>query len=201
MITLGLTGSIAMGKSTVSRMFVEAGWPVFDSDSAVHEFYRSEGAKRVEAAFPGVLVGGAIDRQLLSARVLGDDEAIGRLEAIVHPEVGLRRAGFFERAASERRRGIVFDIPLLFETGGERSCQVIAVVSASEPSQRARALARPGMTEEKFAAIQKRQTPDAEKRRRAHYVIDTETTIEDTRRQVRDLVRALIGGPGTERGA
>jgi dephospho-CoA kinase len=196
MILVGLTGSIAMGKSTVSRMFEDAGWPVFDSDAAVHEFYRSEGARRVEAAFPGVLVDGEIDRKRLSAQVLGNEEAIRRLEAIVHPEVGRLRSGFRERAAVERRRGIVYDVPLLFETGGERNCDVVVVVSASAASQRARALARPGMSAEKFDAMLGRQTPDAEKRRRAHYVIDTERTLEDTRRQVQDLIRALIGAPG-----
>jgi len=196
MIRVGLTGSIAMGKSTVSRMFEEGGWPVFDSDAAVHEFYRSEGARLVEAAFPGVLVEGEIDRKLLSAHVLGDDAAIRRLEAIVHPEVARRRAGFYERAATERRRGIVYDVPLLFETGGERNCDVVVVVSASAESQRARALARPGMTAEKFDAILKRQTPDVEKRRRAHSVIDTDQPLGDTRRQVQDLIRALASAPG-----
>ncbi len=196
MIIVGLTGSIAMGKSTVSRMFEACGWPVFDSDSAVHEFYRSEGAKRVEAAFPGVLVDGQIDRKRLGAYVLGNDDAIRRLEALVHPEVAARRVGFLERGEAERRRGVVLDVPLLFETGGERACQVVAVVSATAESQRARALRRPGMTADKFEAILERQTPDAEKRRRAHCVIDTETTLGDTRRQVQDFTRALVGTPG-----
>ncbi len=128
--------------------------------------------------------------------MLDNDEAIRKLEAIVHPEVGLRRLGFLERAESERRRGVVFDVPLLFETGGERNVEVVAVVSASAESQRARALQRPGMTVEKFEAILKRQTPDAEKRRRAHWVIDTEGSISDTRGRVEDFTRALVGAPG-----
>ncbi len=191
MILVGLTGSIAMGKSTVSRMFEACGWPVFDSDAAVHEFYRSEGAKRVEAAFPGVLVEGEIDRKRLGAYVLDNDEAIRKLEAIVHPEVGLRRLGFLERAESERRRGVVFDVPLLFETGGERGCDAVVVVSAPPEMQRRRAFERPSMTEEKFAALLAKQMPDPEKRRRADFIVDSSQSFDHARAQVRDILRAV----------
>jgi len=200
LIVVGLTGSIAMGKSTVGRMFVEAGWPVFDADSAVHDYYRSEGARVIEAAFPGVVVDGAVDRKRLSARVLGDDAAIRKLEAIVHPAVGAAREAFLAKAFAERRRGAVLDVPLLFETGGERRCDLVVVVSASPAAQRQRALARPGMTAERFQALLERQVADAEKRKKAHFVVDTDTTMADTRRQIGDLLRAIVGLPGSYRG-
>jgi dephospho-CoA kinase len=199
-IVVGLTGSIAMGKSTVAQMFVEAGWPVFDADAAVHAYYGGEGAVVIEAAFPGVVVDGVVDRKLLSAKVLGDDEAIRKLEAIVHPAVGIARQKFLAKAFAERRRGVVLDIPLLFETGGEKRCDVVVVVSASAESQRQRALSRPGLTAERFDALLARQVPDAVKRRKAHYVVDTEVTKDDTRRRVGDFVRAIVGLPGSYRG-
>jgi len=196
-IVVGLTGSIAMGKSTVGQMFADAGWPVFDADAAVHVYYSSDGARVVEAAFPGVAVDGVVDRKLLSARVLGDNEAIGKLEAIVHPAVGIVREKFLATAFTERRRGVVLDIPLLFETGGEKRCDVVVVVSASAEAQRQRALSRPGLTAERFDALLARQVPDAVKRRKAHYVVDTGLTMQDSRRQVGDLVRAIVGLPGS----
>ena len=201
MIVVGLTGSIAMGKSTVGQMFADAGWPVFDADAAVHVYYSGDGARVVEAAFPGVAVDGVVDRKLLSARVLGDNEAIGKLEAIVHPAVGIVREKFLATAFTERRRGVVLDIPLLFETGGEKRCDVVVVVSASAEAQRQRALSRPGLTAERFDALLARQVPDAVKRRKAHYVVDTGLTMQDSRRQVGDLVRAIVGLPGSYRGA
>ena len=197
MIVVGLTGSIAMGKSTVGQMFADAGWPVFDADAAVHVYYSGDGARVVEAAFPGVAVDGVVDRKLLSARVLGDNEAIGKLEAIVHPAVGIVREKFLATAFTERRRGVVLDIPLLFETGGEKRCDVVVVVSASAEAQRQRALSRPGLTAERFDALLARQVPDAVKRRKAHYVVDTGLTMQDSRRQVGDLVRAIVGLPGS----
>lgn len=200
MIIVGLTGSIAMGKSTVGQMFVAAGWPVFDADAAVHAYYSAEGARVVDAAFPGVVIEGVVDRKRLSAQVLGDDEAIRKLEAIVHPAVGIVREKFLAKASSERRRGVVLDIPLLLETGGEKRCDVVVVVSASAESQRQRALSRPGLTAERFDALLARQVPDAVKRRKAHYVVDTDLTLADSRRQVGDFVRAIIGLPGSYRG-
>jgi dephospho-CoA kinase len=196
-IVVGLTGSIAMGKSTVAAMFAAEGAPVFDADVAVHAFYRGPGAQAVENAFPGVLADGAIDRNLLAQRVLGDRAAIARLEAIVHPEVGKMRQAFLDAAATQGRRLVVVDIPLLFESGGDRAVDVVVVVSASELVQKARALAREGMTLERFEKIIAKQTPDREKRRRAHMVIDTNGALEATRAQVRGFLRCaatMTGG-------
>jgi dephospho-CoA kinase len=193
MIVLGLTGSIGMGKSTTAKLFAEAGVPVHDSDEAVHRLYRGEAAPLVEAAFPGTVVDGAVDRAALSRRVVGDPEAIARLEEIVHPLV---RADADRFVASHRAAGtplVVLDIPLLFETGGTGRVDKIAVVSAPADVQRERVLSRPGMTPEKFEAILARQTPDAEKRRRADFVIDTSKGIEAARDQVRAIIRELTG--------
>lgn len=193
MIVLGLTGSIGMGKSTTSAMFEAEGAPVYDSDAAVHALYAAGGAAvaPVEAAFPGVVVDGAIDRAKLSARVVGDPEALAKLEAIVHPLVGADRIGFFQRAQAEGRDIVVLDVPLLFETGGQKSVDKVVVVTAPPEVQRARVLARPDMTPEKFEAILARQLPDAEKRARADFVIDTGQGLEHARRQVRDLLTLL----------
>ena len=196
MIVAGLTGSIAMGKSTVGRMFAELGAPVFDSDAAVREFYRSDEAEAVEAAFPGVRLDGDVDRCRLSAATLGDPTALRRLEEIVHPDVARRRIAFLAAAAAAGRRVAVVDVPLLFETGGEATVDVVVVVSAGPEAQRRRALSRPGMTEAKLAAILARQTPDAEKRCRAHCVIDTRGPYPATRSQVAALLRALAAVPG-----
>jgi dephospho-CoA kinase len=195
-IVVGLTGSIAMGKSTVAAMFAAQGAPLFDADLAVHAFYRGPGARAVESAFPGILVDGVIDRNLLAQGVLGDRAAIARLEAIVHPEVGKMRQAFLDAAATQGRRLVVVDIPLLFESGGEKAVDVVVVVSASETVQKARALAREGMTFERFGRIIARQTPDSEKRRRAHVVIDTNGAIEATRAQLRGLLRCAAGMTG-----
>ena len=195
MLIAGLTGSIAMGKSTIATMLNELGFPVFDADAAVWDDYAAEGAQVIEATFPGVVVDGVVDRERLGARVLSDDAAIRRLEAIVHPAVGERRAKFLEAARASGRRMAVLDIPLLFETGGEKRVDLVIVVSAKPEQQRARALARPGMTEDKFEAILARQTPDDEKRRRAQVVIDTSGTLEDSRAQVERLARALATAP------
>ena len=200
MIIAALTGSIAMGKSTVAQMFADLGWPVFDADRAVREFYSSVGALLVERAFPGVVVDGTVDRALLSAKVLNNDRAMAELEAIVHPAVQRMRVAFLRNAAGERRRGVILDIPLLFETGGDAAVDMVVVASASMEAQRARALARLGMTLEKFHAIVLRQLPDAEKRRRAHYVINTDGAIETSRRQVEGFARAVVGAPGRSKG-
>jgi len=193
MIVLGLTGSIGMGKSTTARMFVDEGVPVYDSDAAVHALYASGGAAvaPVEAAFPGVVVDGAIDRTRLSAAVMGDSEALAVLESIVHPLVGAHRIGFFEDARARGADIVVLDVPLLYETGGDRKVDKVVVVSAPADVQRQRVLARPGMDPTKFEAILARQTPDAEKRARADFVIDTGRGLDAARDQVRDILTRL----------
>ncbi|BCA63322.1 dephospho-CoA kinase [Sphingomonas sp. HMP9] len=187
---IGLTGSIGMGKSAVAAMFADEGVPVFDADATVHRLQAAGGrlVPAIEAAFPGSTANGAVDRVRLGAAVFSDDAAIKQLEAIVHPAVGEERAAFLAKHAGRR---VVFDIPLLFETGGDRKVDRVVVVSASPDVQRARVLARPGMTAEKFATILARQTPDAEKRARAHHVIHTDTSFDDTRAQVRAVLASL----------
>lgn len=187
---LGLTGSIGMGKSAVAAMFAELGVPVFDADAAVHELQGPGGAllPMIEAEFPGATGPGGVDRQKLGAAVFGNPEALARLEAIVHPAVGAMRAGFFEANAGAPL--VVLDIPLLFEKGAA-NVDGIAVVSAPAAVQRARVLARPGMSEEKFAQIQRLQVPDAEKRVRADFVIDTGVALDETRAAVKALVARL----------
>ena len=196
MIVAGLTGSIAMGKTTVAKMFAALGAAVFDADAEVQRFYSSPGAEAVEAAFPGVIESGQVNRDKLAAAALADPQALKRLEAIVHPEVERRRRSFLERAAAEGRRVAVVDAPLLIETAGAARVDVVLVVSASEAAQRARALARPGMSAAKFAAILARQTPDRDKRRFAHCVIDTNGTLEATRAQTAGVLRAIAAMPG-----
>ena len=193
MIILGLTGSIGMGKSTTSAMFEAEGVPVYDSDAAVHALYAPGGAAvaPVEAAFPGVVVDGAIDRVRLSARVLGNPEALKALEAIVHPLVGSDRIAFFEKATAQGKDIVVLDVPLLYETGGDKRVDKVVVVTAPAEVQRARVMARPDMDAAKFEAILARQLPDAEKRARADFVIDTSQGLEPARQQVRAILRAL----------
>ncbi|MBV9136375.1 MAG: dephospho-CoA kinase [Hyphomicrobiales bacterium] len=190
---LGLTGSIGMGKTTAAGHFRQAGVPVFDADLAVAQLYRSHAAPLIEAAFPGTVRGGTVDHDLLAKRVLTDQTAIRRLEAIVHPLVRKEETKFLREAASAGL--VVLDIPLLFETHGETRCDAVVVVSASPSAQRERVLARPGMTQERLAAILRRQMPDEEKRRRAHFVIDTSRSHLAARRQVDDVLRALAGRP------
>ncbi|MCK0206787.1 dephospho-CoA kinase [Starkeya koreensis] len=180
-----------MGKSTTAAIFREFGVPVHDADAAVHALYGAEGVASVEAAFPGVADGGRIDRARLSARVLGDDAAMKRLEAIVHPLVRAREQDFLARAAEAGEDIAVLDIPLLFENGPQGRVDAVLVVTAPEAVQRARVLARPGMTEEKFAAILSRQVPDSEKRRRADYVIDTGHGLDHARAEVAALLAGL----------
>jgi dephospho-CoA kinase len=193
MILLGLTGSIGMGKSTTAAMFQAEGAPVYDADDAVHALYAAGGAAAplVAAAFPGVLTEGAVDRARLGARVLNDPEALKRLEAIVHPLVGAQRQAFFNEVSAAGETVVVLDVPLLFETGGDKAMDAVAVVSAPAEVQRQRVLARPGMTVEKFDAILDRQTPDADKRARADFVIDTGGGLEAARAQVHAVLAAL----------
>ena len=191
---LGLTGSIGMGKSAVAAMFRQLGVPVFDADAAVHELQGPGGAllPMIEAAFPGTTGPGGVNRPKLGAAVFGDAAALKRLEAIVHPAVGAMRNGFLEENTDKPL--IVFDIPLLYEKGSEKMVDAVAVVSAPAEVQRQRVLARPGMTPEKFEQILALQVPDAEKCRRATYVIDTGSTLGETRQAVTNLVRKLTGG-------
>ncbi len=189
MILLGLTGSIGMGKSTTAALFREAGVPVFDADAAVHALYRGPAAAAVEGAFPGVVRDGAVDRALLRARVVDDAAALKRLEAIVHPLVRAERDVFLADARAAGHRIAVLDIPLLFETGQEGGVDAVVVVSAPETVQKARVLARPGMTEQALAAILAKQVPDAEKRRRAAVVIDTGSGVASARAQVAAVLR------------
>lgn len=191
MIVAGLTGSIAMGKSAVASMFVQLGTPVFDADATVREFYSGDGAKVVEDIFPGVLVDGRVDRDRLSHFVLSDVGALRRLESLVHPVVADARARFVDNTASRGRRLIVVDVPLLLEIGGESTVDIVIVVSAAESVQRARALARAGMTGERLAAILSRQMSDLEKRRRSHFIVDTNGSHDKTRDQVRQFVRSM----------
>ena len=190
---LGLTGSIGMGKSAVAAMFQGLGVPVFDADQAVHLLQGPGGAclAAIERLFPGTTGPGGVDRQKLGAAVFGNPAALAQLEAVVHPAVAALRHAFLADHAGAPL--IVFDIPLLYEKGGAKSVDAVAVVSAPADLQRVRVLARPGMTEEKFAQILALQVPDAEKRARADYVLDTGTSLAETRHAVQRLVHALTG--------
>ena len=201
MIILGLTGSIGMGKSTAAKMFADAGVPVHDSDEAVHRLYAGEAATLIEAAFPGTVVGGAVDRTLLSKQVLGNPVALKRLEAIVHPLVRADADAFLARNRAANAPIVLLDIPLLFETGGRDRVDKVVVVSAPAQIQRERVLARPGMSEEKLASILARQVPDAEKRKRADFTIDTGHSFDDTRAAVKEIIDGLAGDKtGSPRG-
>jgi dephospho-CoA kinase len=195
MIVLGLTGSVGMGKSTTAQLFAEEGVPVHDSDAAVHQLYKGEAVPAIEAAFPGTTVDGKVDRARLGARVLREPSALARLEAIVHPLVRASADRFVSEARNRGAPVVVLDIPLLFETGGEDRVDAVVVVSAPAEVQRARVLARPGMTPERFAAILGRQMPDAEKRARADFVVDSSRGIEAAREEVRHILRAVAKMP------
>lgn len=190
---LGLTGSIGMGKSTTSAMFRAAGVPVHDADQAVHDLYAGAAAPQIEAAFPGTTANGGVDRARLSAAVLGRPEALAKLEAIVHPLVRAEEQAFLARARESGATVAVLDVPLLLETGGEGRCDAVVVVTAPVEVQRKRVLGRPGMSEEKLAAILARQMPDAEKRRRAHFLVDTSRGLVAAERQVRSILNAVAG--------
>jgi dephospho-CoA kinase len=188
---LCLTGSLGMGKSRTAAFFAEEGVPVHDSDAAVHALYEGEAVPLIEAAFPGTTLGGKVDRAKLAALVLGDEAALARLEAIVHPLVGKLRDKFLAQAQARGAPVVLLDVPLLFETGGERGCDAVVVVSAPPEMQRQRAFERPGMTEDKFAAILAKQMPDAEKRKRADFVVDSSQSFDHARAQVRDILRRV----------
>ena len=201
-IVLGLTGSIGMGKSSAAQALRRLGLPVHDSDAVVHRLITRGGAAvaLVEAAFPGVTHVGAVDRGKLGARVFGDSAALRKLEAILHPLVRRSARGFLTQVARRRKPVAVLDIPLLFETGGESMCHAVMVVSAPARIQRARVLARPDMTEDRFDAILAQQMPDAEKRRRADYVIETGLSRRDTLRQIKSALADLRRRAGSRQG-
>jgi len=193
MLLVGLTGSIGMGKTETAKMFARHGVPVCDSDATVHALYEAGGAavEPVGAVFPGVVVDGRVDRDRLSRDVVGSPEAMRKLEAIVHPLVAATQRAFLERAAASGAKMVVLDIPLLFETGGEARVDAVVVVSAPEDVQRQRVLERPGMTVEKLGAILKKQIPDAEKRARADFVVDTSQGLAHAEAQVVAIIEAL----------
>lgn len=195
MFVLGLTGSIGMGKSTTAQLFAEEGIPVHDADAAVHALYEGEAVPLVEAAFPGTTQNGKVDRQKLAQAVVGKPEALKRLETIVHPLVAKARDRFLQTVRERGAQIALLDIPLLYETGGEALVDAVVVVSASPEIQRQRVMERPGMTVEKFEALLQKQMPDAEKRRRAHFIVDSGRGIEPAREQVRAILKQVATMP------
>jgi dephospho-CoA kinase len=192
---LGLTGSIGMGKSTTAKLFTEAGVPVYDADAAVHKIYEGEAAPAIEAAFPGTTVDGRVDRAKLSAKVVHDQAAIKQLEQIVHPMLGASRKKFLEEAEASGAPVVVMDIPLLYETGGEKRVDAVVVVSTDPATQRERILARGTMTNEALDTILARQLPDAEKRKRADFVVDTSHGLDPVRTAIRDILAEVVKMP------
>jgi dephospho-CoA kinase len=195
MIILGLTGSIGMGKSTTAKLFAEAGVPVYDADATVHQLYQGEAVPAIEAAFPGTTADGKVDRARLSARVVHDPAAMKQLEQIVHPMLGASRQKFFHDAEQSGAPVAVVDVPLLFETGGEKRVDAVVVVTTSPENQRERILARGTMTNEALDSILGRQLPDAEKRQRADFVVDTSHGLDPVRAQIRDILEQVAKMP------
>jgi dephospho-CoA kinase len=195
MLILGLTGSIGMGKSATAKLFAEAGVPVYDADATVHQLYEGEAVPAIEAAFPGTTADGKVDRKKLSARVVHDPAAIRQLEQIVHPMLGASRQKFFDDAERSGAPVAVVDVPLLFETGGEKRVDAVVVVTTSPENQRERILARGTMTNEAFDAILARQLPDAEKRKRADFVVDTSHGLDPVRAQIKDILAEVVKMP------
>jgi dephospho-CoA kinase len=195
MIILGLTGSIGMGKSTTAKLFAEAGVPVYDADATVHRLYEGEAAPAIEAAFPGTTADGKVDRNKLSARVVHDLAAMKQLEQIVHPMLGASRQKFMDDAERAGAPVVVVDVPLLFETGGEKRVDAVVVVTTGSETQRERILARDNMTNEKLDAIRARQLPDAEKRKRADFVVDTSHGLDPVRIRIRDILAEAVRLP------
>jgi dephospho-CoA kinase len=188
MFILGLTGSIGMGKSATAKMFADEGVPVHDADAVVHRLYEGEATPLVEAAFPGTTSGAKVDRVKLGQRVIGNSDAIKRLERLIHPLVSEARDRFLAAAVRAGAPVVVLDIPLLYETGGEKLCDAVVVVSAPPDVQRMRVLERPGIDDAKLTAILAKQIPDAEKRARADFVVDTSKGFDAARAQVRDIL-------------
>lgn len=194
MMVIGLTGSIGMGKSTTAGLFAEAGIAVNDADQVVHELYHGDAVEPIREVFPDAVIEGNVDRSILAENLAKNPAKFKELEAIVHPLVRAREVEFLERRREAEDDMVVLDIPLLFETGGEKRVDVVVVVSADAEVQRKRVLERPGMTEEKFAMILSRQVPDAEKRRRANFIVDTGRGIDAARRRVDEIIAALRAG-------
>lgn len=192
MIIIGLTGSIGMGKSTTAALFAEKNIPVYDADKAVHDLYENELVPHVATLFPDVIIENKVDRSALSKRVLGDEQAMKQLEAIVHPAVQDREQKFLQQASKEKAPMVILDIPLLFETGKWKKVDRVVVVTAPAEIQRERVLSRPDMTLEKFQSILARQTPDSEKREKADFIIHTDKGLEDARKQVDEIIRSLL---------
>ena len=195
MIILGLTGSIGMGKSTTAKLFAEAGVPVYDADAAVHRLYEGEAVAAIEAAFPGTTADGKVDRNRLSAQVVHDAAAIKRLEGIVHPMLGASRQKFLHDAERAGAPVVVVDVPLLYETGGERRVDAVVVVTTTPEIQRERVLSRDNMSGERLDAILARQLPDAEKRERADFVVDTSHGLDQVRARIRDILGEAVKMP------
>ena len=192
---LGLTGSIGMGKSTTAKLFAEAGVPVYDADAEVHRLYEGEAAPAIEAVFRGTTSDGKVDRKKLSARVVHDQAAIKQLEQIVHPMLGASRKKFFDDAERSGAPVVVVDVPLLFETGGEKRVDAVVVVTTSPENQRERIMARGTMTQEALDSILARQMPDAEKRKRADFVVDTSHGLDPVRAQIKDILAEVVKMP------
>ena len=195
MLILGLTGSIGMGKSTTAKLFMEAGVPVYDADAAVHQLYEGEAAPAIEAAFPGTTANGKVDRAKLSARVVHDPAAMRQLEQIVHPMLGASRQKFFADAEAAGAPIVVVDVPLLYETGGEKRVDAVVVVTTSPELQRERVLARGTMDAAKLDAIIAKQMPDAEKRKRADFIVDTSHGLDPVRARIRDILAEVVKMP------
>jgi dephospho-CoA kinase len=195
MFVLGLTGSIAMGKSTAARFFADEGVPVHDADATVHRLYEGEATAAIEAAFPGTTADGKVDRSKLAAKVVGDPAALKRLESIVHPLVQAAEVKFLAQAEAAGAKVAVLDIPLLFETGGDKRVDAVVVMTAPPEVQRARILKRDGMSIDKLEALMARQMPDAEKRRRADFVVDTSGEFAATHAQLREILRTVTTMP------
>jgi dephospho-CoA kinase len=193
MLVLGLTGSIGMGKTTTAQMFRALGVPVHDADAAVHALYAGKAAPLVEAAFPGTTVNGVVDRGLLAEKLLADPSGLQRLEAIIHPLVRADREAFLQSESEAGTPVVVLDIPLLYETGADKNVDSVVLVTAPKSVQKERVLARPGMTEERFAAIVAKQMPDAEKRKRTDFIIDTSLGVASAEQQVRSILQAVSG--------
>ncbi|RDV04052.1 dephospho-CoA kinase [Undibacter mobilis] len=191
MFVLGLTGSIGMGKTATAKMFADEGIPVQDADAAVHALYEGKATALIEAAFPGTTADGKVDRAKLGAMVIGKPDAMAKLEKIVHPLVARERDDFLTGAEKAGADIVVLDIPLLYETGSDLNCDAVVVVSAPAELQRERVLARPGMTEERFAAILAKQMPDEQKRARADFIVDTSRGFDAARDQVREILRQV----------
>lgn len=195
MLLLGLTGSIGMGKSTTAKLFIEAGVPVYDADATVHKIYEGEAVPAMEAAFPGSTVDGKVDRQKLSAMVVNNSDAMKKLEQLVHPMLRSHQQRFLSQAEASGAPVAVLDVPLLFETGGETRVDAVVVVTTSPEIQRARILERGNMTPDKLDAILARQMPDAEKRKRADFVVDTSHGLDPVRAAIKDILAQVVKMP------